>query len=70
MSNTLSTNPVNYLTEKTGLWSWLTTRDHKRIGLLYLYSIMIFFSTAAVLGLLMKIEKFAPGPTIMTAPNL
>ena len=67
MNNTLTANPRNYLNEKTGLWSWLTTKDHKRIGLLYLYSIMIFFLTAAVLGLLMKIEKFAPGPTIMTA---
>ena len=57
----------NYLTHKIGLWSWLTSKDHKRIGLLYLYSIMVFFSTAAVLGLLMRIEKFAPGATIMTA---
>ena len=35
--------------------------------LLYLYSITIFFCVAVVLGLLMRIEKIAPGPTIMTA---
>jgi len=67
MNNTSPTVPLNYLNHKTGLWSWLSSTDHKRIGLLYLYSIVIFFCTAAVLGLLMKIEKVAPGQTIMTA---
>lgn len=65
--NSSPTAPLNYLNHKTGLWSWLTSTDHKRIGLLYLYSITVFFCVAAVLGLLMKIEKFAPGETIMTA---
>ena len=65
--NSSPTAPLNFLNHKTGLWSWLSSTDHKRIGLLYLYSITIFFCAAAVLGLLMKIEKFAPGETIMTA---
>jgi len=65
--NSSPTVPLNFLNHKTGLWSWLSSTDHKRIGLLYLYSITIFFCAAAVLGLLMKIEKFAPGETIMTA---
>src|SRR5665647_2816995 len=65
--NSSPTAPLNYLNHKTGLWSWLTSTDHKRIGLLYLYSITTFFCVAAVLGLLMKIEKIAPGQTIMTA---
>jgi cytochrome c oxidase subunit I len=67
MNNASTAIPLNYLNHKTGLWSWLTTTDHKRIGLLYLYSIAVFFLTAAVLGLLMRIEKIAPGATIMTA---
>ena len=29
--------------EPTGLWSWLTTVDHKRIGVLYLYTSLFFF---------------------------
>ena len=29
--------------EATGLWSWLTTVDHKRIGVLYLYTSLFFF---------------------------
>jgi len=67
MNNTSPTAPLNYLNHKTGLWSWLSSTDHKRIGLLYFYSITVFFCTAAVLGLLMKIEKIAPGETIMNA---
>ena len=67
MNNPSPTAPLNFLNHKTGLWSWLSSTDHKRIGLLYLYAITTFFLSAAVLGLLMKIEKVAPGETIMTA---
>ncbi len=50
-----------------GIMAWLTTTDHKRIGLMYLFGIAVFFCVAAVLGLLMRIEKIAPGETIMDA---
>lgn len=50
-----------------GIMAWLTTTDHKRIGLMYLFGIAIFFCVAATLGLLMRIEKIAPGETIMNA---
>ncbi len=50
-----------------GIFAWILSTDHKRIGLLYLYSILTFFSVGAVLGLLMKLELIAPGPTIMHA---
>ena len=26
-----------------GIWSWLTTVDHKKIGALYLYTALFFF---------------------------
>ena len=29
--------------EETGIWSWLTTVDHKRIGILYLYTALTWF---------------------------
>ena len=50
-----------------GLLGWITSTDHKRIGLLYMSAIIVLFLVAAVLGLLMKIEKIAPGETIMNA---
>ncbi len=70
MEQSTSSNHVSYLEYEgryKGILSWLTSTDHKRIGLLYLYTIVIFFLVAAVLGLLMRIEKIAPGPTIMDA---
>jgi cytochrome c oxidase subunit 1 len=50
-----------------GIMSWLTSTDHKKIGLMYLYAIVVFFFVAAVLGVLMLIEKMNPGPDIMDA---
>ena len=50
-----------------GLFSWILSTDHKRIALLYLFSILSFFVVGATLGLLMKFELIAPGKTIMTA---
>jgi len=50
-----------------GILAWILSTDHKRIGLMYLYSIMSFFIIGAILGLLMKLELIAPGKTIMVA---
>lgn len=50
-----------------GLMGWLSSTDHKRIGLMYMYSIMVFFFIAAILGLLMRVELFKPGEDIMGA---
>ena len=29
--------------EQTGIWSWITTVDHKRIGTMYLFTALFFF---------------------------
>lgn len=50
-----------------GLMSWLFTCDHKRIALMYMVAILGWFVVGMFLGLLMRIELMAPGPTIMTA---
>ena len=52
-------------TGKTGLSAWIFSTDHKRIGLLYLYSTFAFFLVGVVLGLIMRIELMAPGRTLM-----
>lgn len=58
---------INYLNHARGLKSWLLTLDHKRIGLLYLISIALFFVVGGILALLVRLELFAPGQTIMSA---
>ncbi len=57
----------NYLNEKTGLWSWLTTLDHKRIGLLYLFFVLFAFFVGGVFAVLLRLELFSVGETIMSA---
>ena len=50
-----------------GIYSWIFSTDHKRIGILYLTSLMIFFSVGVFLGLAMRLELISPGKTIMNA---
>jgi len=50
-----------------GILSWIFTTDHKRIGILYLTSLSIFFAAGVTFGLLMRLELIAPGKTIVTA---
>ncbi|HJV33878.1 cytochrome c oxidase subunit I [Geomonas sp.] len=52
-------------TGKTGITSWIFSTDHKRIGLMYLYSVLGFFLVGVLLGLLLRLELIAPGRTIM-----
>jgi cytochrome c oxidase subunit 1 len=58
---------LDYKGKYKGIFSWILSTDHKRIALLYLFSLMTFFVVGATLGLLMKLELIAPGKTIMTA---
>ncbi len=67
MTDTSQGNYLKYHGRYKGLMGWLTSTDHKRIGLLYMYAMMVFFIAAVILGLLMRIEKIAPGQTIMDA---
>ena len=48
-----------------GVLGWLLATDHKRIGLLYLFCIATFFSTAVVIGVIMRINML-PGHVILT----
>ena len=62
--------PLSYLEEsggRKGIFKWILSTDHKRIGLLYLYSIMAWFFIGVALGVLMKLELIAPGKTLMAA---
>src|SRR5688500_4381808 len=51
----------------TGLKSWLTTLDHKRIGLMYLFTVLGFFLVGGIFAMLIRLELFYTGQTIMDA---
>ncbi len=59
----------NYLNtgKYQGILSWILSTDHKRIGVLYLVSVLSFFLSGVILGFLMRLELIAPGQTIVTA---
>jgi cytochrome c oxidase subunit I len=46
--------------EKTGLWSWLTTVDHKRIGILYGATAFFFFLLGGIEALIIRIQLARP----------
>ncbi len=46
---------------RSGLYDWLTTTDHKKIGILYLGSSFAFFLVGGVLALLVRAELAQPG---------
>ena len=58
---------VNYLNAEKGLWSWLTTLDHKRIGIMYLITTTFFFLVGGVLALLLRMELWTPAQTFIEA---
>src|SRR5438270_1605141 len=58
---------THYLNVDLGLKSWLLTTDHKRIGILYLCTILIFFAIASVAAALMRLELLTPQGDLVTS---
>jgi cytochrome c oxidase subunit 1 len=51
---------------RSGLYEWLTTTDHKRIGILYVVNSFIFFFLGGILALLVRTELAQPGLQFLT----
>ena len=51
----------------SGFTSWLTTVDHKRIGIMYGYSAFIFFIIGGIEALLIRLQLAQPNGTILSA---
>jgi cytochrome c oxidase subunit 1 len=56
----------HYLNAERGLWPWLTTHDHKRIGLMFLGLLLLMFLLGGIYALALRIELLTPGETIMS----
>jgi len=50
----------------SGLYGWVTTVDHKRIGILYLLTTLVFFVLGGVEALLMRIQLVRPNNTFLS----
>jgi cytochrome c oxidase subunit I len=58
---------VNYLNADRGVWSWLTTVDHKRIAVMYLVSVLIAFLLGGIFAMAVRVELLTPDATVMSA---
>jgi cytochrome c oxidase subunit 1 len=57
----------NYLNATKGIGSWLFTVDHKRIGVMYLVTILSFFLVGGLLALGVRAELFTPEGDLFSA---
>src|SRR4051812_30701338 len=60
MSSTVLPLGSSYLDGVNNLKSWLLTRDHKRIAILYLISITFFFFVGSLAALIFRVELMSP----------
>jgi len=58
---------INYLNAEYGLKSWLLTKDHKRIALLYLGSISFFFLIGGIYAMLIRLELLTPQGDLLSS---
>ena len=59
--------PPDYLHEAHTLRSWFFTTDHKRIALLYLFAITVFFVVGAIAAGLVRLSLIVPNGQIFTS---
>jgi cytochrome c oxidase subunit I len=57
---TVAESPVNYLNVKHGVASWLLTKDHKRIGLMYMAVVTLAFIVGAFFAAGVRLELATP----------
>ncbi|HXW68960.1 MAG TPA: cbb3-type cytochrome c oxidase subunit I [Dissulfurispiraceae bacterium] len=55
--NSFYTNTV----PRQGLAAWMLSTDHKKIGIMYLAALLLFFSTGTFIGVLMRLNLISPG---------
>ncbi len=53
--------------ERRDLLSWITTTDHKRIGILYLLTSLGYFGVAGALSLVIRTQLSRPNNTLVSA---
>jgi len=68
-SHALAGAPVapTYLEDGTTVMSWINTRDHKRVGVMFLVSVILFFFLGGLFALLIRLKLLQPGPFFIDA---
>ncbi|NPV68844.1 MAG: cytochrome c oxidase subunit I [Anaerolineae bacterium] len=66
MATSVATPQALAQAEPRGLVSWITTVDHKRLGIMYVVTAIGFFILSGILALVIRTELAMPGATIIT----
>jgi cytochrome c oxidase subunit 1 len=53
--------------QPTGLWSWITTVDHKRIGVMYFLTSLFFFFVGGLEALIIRVQLWKSEQTLVSA---
>ncbi len=64
---TAAPSPAAAPPEETGLWSWITTVDHKRIGIMYGVTAFFFFLVGGIQALLVRVQLTIPNNQFLSA---
>ena len=69
MANTAATQTTAapHAAYESGLWSWIATVDHKRIGTLYLFTALFFFLFGGLEAFLMRLQLAQPNGHVVSA---
>jgi cytochrome c oxidase subunit I len=59
--------PAESYVGESGVWSWLTTVDHKRIGTLYLFTALFFFLVGGLEAVMIRAQLGAPNQHLVSA---
>src|ERR1043166_2899617 len=57
----------HYLNQSYGIKSWLLTKDHKRIGLLYLATVTLFFFIGGAFATMIRVELLTPSGNFVSS---
>jgi cytochrome c oxidase subunit I len=61
------TRTRNYLNADYGFFSWVLTKDHKRIAILYMISVTVLFVLGGFFAMMMRIELLTPEGDLLTS---
>jgi cytochrome c oxidase subunit 1 len=65
MATTALPQAPTHAASPTGLWSWITTVDHKRIGILYGATAFLFFLMGGIEAMLIRVQLSSPNNTLI-----
>jgi heme/copper-type cytochrome/quinol oxidase subunit 1 len=57
-----------HASEGRGIYAWIATVDHKKIGILYLLTSLVFFAIGGTEALVMRLQLARPNATLV-APD-